>query len=99
LRPRGSATKVAGYDAFIAVVGRGRAGNGTDVRSKAALIVAIRGSADIYTVQWAERGALTAKADVKPAKWQDRLKRLAPMKLCAIIADEKAPYPSCIGTP
>jgi hypothetical protein len=33
------------------VVGCGRAGNGADVRSETALIVAIRGSADIYTVQ------------------------------------------------
>jgi hypothetical protein len=59
---KGSATKIGGYDAFIAVVGCGRAGNGADVRSETALIVAIRGRADIYTVQWAERGAPTAKA-------------------------------------
>jgi hypothetical protein len=38
-------------------------------------MAAIRGSADIYTVQWAERGAPSAKADVEAAKWQDRLKR------------------------
>jgi hypothetical protein len=96
---RGSATKIGGYDAFVAVIGCGRVGNGADVRSETALIVAIRGSADIYTVQWVERGAPTAKADVEAAKWQSRLKRLAPMKLCAIVAGEKAPYPSCIGTP
>jgi len=94
---KGSATQVASYDAFIAVVGCGRAGNGADVRSETAPIVAIRGSADIYTVQWAERGAATAKVDVEAARWQDRLRRLAPMKLCVIVVGEKAPYPSCIG--
>jgi hypothetical protein len=94
---KGSAAKICGNDAFIAVVGCGRAGNGADVRSETALIVAISGSADIYTVQWAERGAATAKVDVEAARWQDRLRRLAPMKLCAIVVGEKAPYPSCIG--
>jgi hypothetical protein len=44
---KGSARKTGGYDAFITVVGCGRAGNGGDVRSEAALIVAIRGSAGI----------------------------------------------------
>jgi hypothetical protein len=86
-----------GYDAFIATVGCGRVGNGADVRSETALIVAIRGGADIYTVRWAERGALMAKADVEAAKWQDPAE--APMKLCAIVAGEKAPYRSCIGKP
>ena len=59
---KGSATKIGSYDAFVAVVGWGRAGNGADVRSETTLIVAIRGRADIDTVQWAERGAPTAKA-------------------------------------
>jgi hypothetical protein len=31
------------------------------------------------------------------ARWQDRLKRLTPPKLRAIVAGEKAPYPSSIG--
>jgi hypothetical protein len=86
---QGSATKIGGYDAFVAVIGCGRVGNGADVRSETALIVAIRGSAGIYTVQWAARGAPTAKADVEAAKWQDRLKRLAPMKPCAIVAGRR----------
>jgi hypothetical protein len=56
---KGSATKIGGYDAFIAVVGCGRAGNGADARSDADRRDQ---SADIYTVEWAERGASTAKA-------------------------------------
>jgi hypothetical protein len=93
----GSATTIAGQDAFVAVVGCGRVG--TEARSETALIVAIKGSADLYTVQWAERSAPAAKADVGNAKWQARLKQLAPVRLCAIVPGEKAPYPSCLGKP
>ena len=96
---RMAATTVSGYDAFVAVVGCGRVGNAAEARSETALIVAIKGSADLYTVQWAERGAASGKADVENARWQDRLKRLAPLRICAIVPGEKAPYPSCIGKP
>ena len=65
---KGPARKTGGYDAFITVVGCGRAGNGADVRSEAALIVAIRGGAGIYGVQWAERGAAPAGADLEARK-------------------------------
>jgi hypothetical protein len=50
-------------------------------------------------VQWAERGASTEGGCRSRRQRQDRFKRLAPMKLCAIVAGEKAPYPSCIGKP
>ena len=95
----GSKKKISGFDAFIAVVGCGRVGEAADVRSETALIVAIEGIADIYTVQWAERGAPVAKADVENAKWRARLKQLGSIRLCAIIPSEKAPYPSCVGKP
>lgn len=95
----GSKKKISGFDAFIAVVGCGRVGEAADVHSETALIVAIEGIADIYTVQWAERGAAVAKADVENAKWRARLKQLGPIRLCAIVPGEKAPYPSCVGKP
>jgi len=31
---KGSATKIGGYDAFVTVIGCGRAGNGADLRSE-----------------------------------------------------------------
>jgi hypothetical protein len=96
---KGSVLKTGGLDAFVSVVGCGKVGDGADVRSEMALIVAIKGSADIYTVQWAERAAPSGKADVENTKWQERLRQLAPLRVCSIVSGEKAPYPSCLGKP
>jgi hypothetical protein len=96
---KGSVLRTGGLDAFVSVVGCGKVGGGADVRSESALVVAIKGSADIYSVQWAERGAPAGKADVENAKWQERLRQLAPLRVCAIVPGEKAPYPSCLGKP
>ena len=95
----GKATTISGFDAFVAVVGCGRIGSDANAYSETALIVAIKGSADIYSVQWAERGTSVGKADVDNTKWQQRLKQLGPIRLCAIVPGEKAPYPSCVGKP
>lgn len=91
------ATRIGEHDAFMAVVGCGRVGNGAAVHSETALIIAIKGATDVYTLQWAERGAAADKAGVENAKWQDRLKRLSPIRLCPIIPGEAPPYPSCVG--
>lgn len=96
---KGSVLRTAGLDAYVAVVGCGKVGAGADVRSETALIVAIKGSADMYTVQWAERGAPAGKADVENAKWQERLRQLGPPRVCAIVSGERPPYPSCLGKP
>jgi hypothetical protein len=48
-------------------------------------------------VQWSERGAAAEKADVANAKWMDRLQKLAPLRVCAIVPGEAPPYPSCVG--
>jgi hypothetical protein len=63
-----------------------------------ALILAIRGTQDYYTIQWAERAAPSAeKPVIDKAAWMKRLSAIGPVKLCPIIAGEKAPYPSCVG--
>ena len=95
----GSGASIGGHDAFVGVAGCGKVGRGAHVGSEAALIVVIKGNADIYTLQWAERGAASGKPDVEHTRWQDRLKQLAPIRLCAIVPGEKAPYPSCVGKP
>lgn len=94
---RGSPMRIAGFEAFMAVVGCGRVSGTSEARSETALIVAIKGTADLYTLQWAERGAPAAKPDIENAKWQARMQRLAPIKLCTIVPGEKPPYPSCVG--
>ena len=73
----------------------GRVAGSADKRSETALIIAVRGSADVYTIQWAERGPGADKPALDDAKWRDRLSKLNPIMFCAIVPGEAAPYPSC----
>lgn len=91
------ATKFDGHDSFVAIVGCGHVESGA-ARSEAALIVAIKGAADIYTFQWAERGPVAENLKVEiDDKWASRLKALGPFRLCPIVPGEKAPFPSCVN--
>jgi hypothetical protein len=89
------ATRFGDRDGFVVVGGCGRVAGSADKHSETALIVAVRGSADVYTIQWAERAPGAAKPAVDDAKWRDRLSRLNPIMFCAIVPGEAAPYPSC----
>jgi len=69
----------------------------TEGRSPA-LMVVVKGSADVYTIQWAERAPSPAeKPAIDDAKWQDRLSKLKPIRFCPIVPGEAMPYPSCVG--
>jgi hypothetical protein len=87
------ATRFGGYDAYVVIASCGR----VDQRSESALIVTIKGSADYYTMQWAERAAASDKPSIDAAKWRARLSQLQPILLCPIVPGETAPYPSCVG--
>ena len=51
--------------------------------SETALIVGIKGTADIYTVQWAERGQPSDRPlTLDPAVWADRFSQLEPIRVC-----------------
>jgi hypothetical protein len=91
------ATKFGGQDAYVAIASCGRVEFGADKHSETALIVAIKGSADYYTVQWAERPASSEMPAIDATKWQARLRQLQPIRLCPIVPGEAAPYPSCVG--
>lgn len=92
------AIKLGSYDAFAAVIGCGVANPTGDSYSESALVIVIKGDSDYYTIQWAERGdASTSPMKFDDVKWTNRLKRLAPIKLCPIVPGESAPYPSCVG--
>jgi hypothetical protein len=92
------AIKFGGQDGYAAVASCGKVqSGGADTHSETALIVAIRGSADYYTLQWAERTASTGKPAIDAVKWQVRLRQLQPIRLCPIVAGERAPYPSCVN--
>lgn len=90
-------TKVGDHDAFIALASCGKVNDSADKHSETALIVAIKGAEDYYTVQWAERTPSSAEnLTFDEAKWDKRLKALDPIRVCAIVKGEKAPYPSCL---
>ena len=86
-------TKFGAANAFVVVVGCGAVSG----HSETALIAVVRGAADFYTIQWAERGATVSVPPVEDARWPQRLRALQPIALCAIVPGEAAPYPSCLG--
>jgi hypothetical protein len=90
-------TILGGQDAYLAVASCGKVNSSADGHSETALIVAVKGTSDAYTIQWAER---TPQASLPPgineAMWRERLRQLMPIRLCAIVPGEAAPYPSCL---
>jgi hypothetical protein len=97
VKPLG-AIKFGDQDGFVAVVSCGRIETTADKHGEVALIVAVKGSADYYTVQWAERAPPSAdKPAIDEAKWQDRLNKLQPIRFCPIVPGETMPYPSCVA--
>lgn len=65
--------------------------------SETALVIMIAGQQDLFTVQWAERGAALAGApQYDPGHWDERLQTLSQTRLCTPAANEAAPYPSCL---
>ena len=89
------ASKFGDRDGYAAVASCGKVG--ADGHSETALIIAVQGSSDAYTIQWSERAASASSSpDIDEAKWQGRLRELMPIRLCAIVPGEAAPYPSCL---
>jgi hypothetical protein len=89
---------VAGYKAVAVVASCGTVSGATSARAETALVLAIKGASDYYTIQWAER----AKASDQPpmidqAVWKKRLALLEPIRLCPIVQGEEPPYPSCLN--
>ena len=90
-------TKFGDQDAYVAVATCGRVEASADKHSEIALIVAVKGSADYYTLQWAERGPAAGRTAIDEGKWLARLRQLQPIRFCPIVPGEKAPYPSCVN--
>jgi hypothetical protein len=90
------ALKISGRDAFIALAACGTVASDGSAHSESALLVAIKGTTDYYTVQWAERGPASARPmSFDEAMWKERFDKLGPIKLCPIKPGEAPPYPSC----
>lgn len=88
--------KLSGHDAFALVVSCGTANATGKPHSEAALLIVVKGQADYYTLQWAERGA-ASKTPIAfdEAKWTGRFRALTPIKLCPKVPGEAPPFPSC----
>jgi hypothetical protein len=92
------ALKISGQDAFMGVAACGTARSDGAPHSESALLIVLKGSADYYTIQWAERGPSSDHPlAIDAQKWTDRFKALSPIKLCPRVPGEAAPYPSCLN--
>jgi hypothetical protein len=90
-------TRFGDQDAYLAVAGCREVNSSTDRHSETALIATVKGTSDAYTIQWAERTPPTpSPPGINEAMWRERLRRLMPIRLCAIVPGEAAPYPSCL---
>lgn len=90
------AGKIDGHDAFGMLTGCGEVPISQGKVSEINLIFSIKGEADYYSIQWAERGFPSSSQIVLDVKsWNQRISKLKPIKLCAIVPGEAKPYPSC----
>ncbi len=94
------ALTVSGHNAFIAWMGCGAIYKDGRVYSESSLVIAIKGSDDYYTIQWAERSDESSQSlAFDGTKWTTRLAELPPIKLCPRTPGEASPYPSCVNQP
>jgi hypothetical protein len=83
------AQQVAGADAaHLVMFSCGAVGAETE----SALILVAASGADVFTLQWAERGAAMPP---DPDVWLPRFDTLLSLRLCPPVAGEEPPYPSC----
>jgi hypothetical protein len=84
------------HQGYAIVASCGHVQSGSQAFSETAIMLAIRGAADMYSIQWARRGASSAgPASLDTGYWSKQLERLRPIKLCPVVPGEAPPYPSC----
>jgi hypothetical protein len=90
--------KIGTHDAFAAIMSCGTASQAGTPYSETMMLLVIKGDADYYSIQWAERGAASkTPLNIDAAKWSNRFTSLGPIRLCPVVPGEKAPYPSCLN--
>jgi hypothetical protein len=83
---------------FVTVASCGRVTSGGKAHSETAIMLAIKGTDDYYTLQWVERGRDSAHPPALDSRyWASRLAQLGPVRLCPIVPGEAPPYPSCVA--
>jgi hypothetical protein len=89
--------RIDGYDGFVTIASCGRV-RGKSGYGETAVMLAVKGTKDLYTLQWAERGSGSPHTPaIDRAYWEKRLEALGPVKLCAPQPGEGPPYASCLG--
>jgi len=89
---------IDGHEGFEMIVSCGHVPSGSSAYSETAIMLAIKGSSDYYTLQWAERGPDSPRPlNLDNNYWIRQLELLRPIRLCPIVPGEAAPYPSCVG--
>jgi|HubBroStandDraft_1064217.scaffolds.fasta_scaffold131886_2 hypothetical protein len=86
------------FEGFAVVASCGHVQAGAQSYSESAIILAVKGSADYYALQWARHGADSHQPPtLDVGYWKKEFDRLRPIKLCPIVAGEPPPYVSCSG--
>jgi hypothetical protein len=89
---------VDGHAGFEMIASCGHVPAGGGAYSETAIMLAIKGSSDYYTLQWAERGPDSPRPlNLDNNYWTRQLELLRPIRLCPIVPGEAPPYPSCVG--
>jgi hypothetical protein len=89
----GTAT-ISGHDAFFAWASCGTLKSAESAHSESTLFIAIKGTQDYYTLQWAERGPASSQPILyDEAKWGERLKKLSSVKTYPRVPVEPTPNP------
>jgi hypothetical protein len=89
---------IGDHQGFAIIASCGHVQAASQAFSESALILAIKGSSDMYAIQWARRGASSnGPLKLDNGYWSKQLEKLQPIKLCPIVPGEPAPYPSCTG--
>ncbi len=87
---------VDGYDGFVTIASCGRV-QGKSGYSETAVMLAVKGAKDFYTLQWAERASGSPhKPAIDRAYWEKRLAALGPIRVCAPQPGEPPPYATCL---
>src|SRR5262249_35355776 len=91
------AQTVDGHEAYEVIASCGRVTAGNDTFSESAIILAIRGAADLYTLQWTERGAQSSRPPaIDTTYWTRQLARLQPIRLCPLASGTTPSNALCV---
>lgn len=87
--------QLQGNKAFALLIACGIASPVGEPYSEMLSLIAMQGRNDLYTLQWAERGPPSKLPIQFDARWVERIRSLAQVKLCDRVLGEQPPYPSC----